>query len=415
MNAPNQFPPLQLGKTDVHLEDFTDSYILFQETTRRYREAYEELAAKFESLTLKLEETNVHLQQSLEEKDRVSNYLNNILDSLSGGVLVVDLDGTITFFNQEAEEITGFEQDKVLGRPYAEIIGLNAGRELSVLHTLDTGHRLSNREKELQRPDGRTTPLGFSTALVRDEAGTTLGALEVFNDLTEVKRLEAEVQRVHTLAALGEMAATVAHEIRNPLGGIAGYAGMRERDLGSEDPNRRLVHKIIEGVARLNRIVSSLLTYTRPLRLNIYPVNLTELVEEATAFFAIDVERSREDIHIERRYADRELTCRIDPEQLQQVILNLLQNAMQAMPEGGTISVDVHAGNSEGIFTISDTGIGMDNDVREKLFTPFFTTKEDGTGLGLVTSKKIIDAHNGQIRVDSEPGRGTQFSISLPQ
>ncbi len=415
MNAPNQLSPLQLGKTDVHLEDFTDSYILFQETTRRYREAYEELAAKFESLTLKLEETNVHLQQSLEEKDRVSNYLNNILDSLSGGVLVVDLDGTITFFNQEAEEITGFEQDKVLGRPYAEIIGLNAGRKLSVLHTLDTGHRLSNREKELQRPDGRTTPLGFSTALVRDEAGTTLGALEVFNDLTEVKRLEAEVQRVHTLAALGEMAATVAHEIRNPLGGIAGYAGMLERDLGSEDPNRRLVHKIIEGVARLNRIVSSLLTYTRPLRLNVHPVNLTELVEEATAFFAIDVERSREDIHIERRYADRKLTCRIDPEQLQQVILNLLQNAMQAMPEGGTISVDVHAGNSEGIFTISDTGIGMDDDVREKLFTPFFTTKEDGTGLGLVTSKKIIDAHNGQIRVDSEPGRGTQFSISLPQ
>ena len=415
MNAPNQLSPLQLGKTDAHLEDFTDSYILFQETTRRYREAYEELAAKFESLTLKLEETNVHLQQSLEEKDRVSNYLNNILDSLSGGVLVVDLDGTITFFNQEAEEITGFEQDKVLGRPYAEIIGLNAGRELSVLHTLDTGHRLSNREKELQRPDGHTTPLGFSTALVRDEAGTTLGALEVFNDLTEVKRLEAEVQRVHTLAALGEMAATVAHEIRNPLGGIAGYAGMLERDLGSEDPNRRLVHKIIEGVARLNRIVSSLLTYTRPLRLNVHPVNLTELVEEATAFFAIDVERSREDIHIERRYADRELTCRIDPEQLQQVILNLLQNAMQAMPEGGTISVDVHAGNSEGIFTISDTGIGMDDDVREKLFTPFFTTKEDGTGLGLVTSKKIIDAHNGQIRVDSEPGRGTQFSISLPQ
>ena len=117
MNSSNQTSPLQLGKTDAQLEDFTDSYILFQETTRRYREAYEELAAKFESLTLKLEETNVHLQQSLEEKDRVSNYLNNILESLSGGVLVVDLNGAITFFNQEAEDITGFEQQKVLGQP----------------------------------------------------------------------------------------------------------------------------------------------------------------------------------------------------------------------------------------------------------------------------------------------------------
>jgi PAS domain S-box-containing protein len=415
MNSSNQTSPLQLGKTDAQLEDFTDSYILFQETTRRYREAYEELAAKFESLTLKLEETNVHLQQSLEEKDRVSNYLNNILESLSGGVLVVDLNGAITFFNQEAEDITGFEQQKVLGQPYAEIIGLNAGRELSVLHTLDTGERLSSREKELRQGDGGTIPLGFSTSLVRDEAGTVLGALEVFNDLTDVKRLEAEVQRVQTLAALGEMAATVAHEIRNPLGGIAGYAGMLERDLDSDDPNRRLVQKITEGVGRLNRIVVSLLNYTRPLRLNVHPVNLVELVEETTAFFAIDIERSREDIHIERRFPDGDLICRIDPEQLQQVILNLLQNAMQAMPEGGAIEVGLRTEGELGVLTISDTGVGMDDEVREKLFTPFFTTKEDGTGLGLVTSKKIIDAHNGQILVDSEPGRGTQFSISLPQ
>jgi PAS domain S-box-containing protein len=329
--------------------------------------------------------------------------------------LVVDLDGEITFFNQEAEDITGFEQAKVLGQPYAEIIGLNAGRNLSVLHTLDTGERLASREKELAQPNGNTIPIGFSTSLVRDEAGTILGALEVFNDLTEVKRLEAEVQRVQTLAALGEMAATVAHEIRNPLGGIAGYAGMLERDLDSDDPNRRLVQKITEGVGRLNRIVVSLLNYTRPLRLNVHPVNLVELLEETTAFFAIDIERSREDIRIERDFPDGDLICRIDPEQLQQVILNLLQNAMQAMPDGGAIAVGLRVEENQGVLSVGDTGIGMADEVREKLFTPFFTTKEDGTGLGLVTSKKIIDAHNGQIRVDSEPGRGTQFSISLPQ
>ena len=286
---------------------------------------------------------------------------------------------------------------------------------MSVLHTLETGERLASQEKELLRADDRAIPLGFSTSLVRDEAGTVLGALEVFNDLTEVKRLEAEVQRVQTLAALGEMAATVAHEIRNPLGGIAGYAGMLERDLAADDPNRRLVHKITEGVGRLNRIVVSLLNYTRPLSLNVHPVNLAALVEETTAFFAIDIERSREDIRIERAFPADELICRVDPEQLQQVILNLLQNAMQAMPEGGAIEVGLRAEGNTGVLIVGDTGVGMDDEVREKLFTPFFTTKEDGTGLGLVTSKKIIDAHNGQIRVDSEPERGTQFSISLPQ
>ena len=190
---------------------------------------------------------------------------------------------------------------------------------------------------------------------------------------------------------------------------------MLERDLASDDPNRRLVHKITEGVGRLNRIVVSLLNYTRPLQLNVHPVNLVELVEETTAFFAIDIERSREDIRIERNYPDGDLICRIDPEQLQQVILNLLQNAMQAMPAGGTIEIGLHAEENSSVLTVGDTGVGMDDEVREKLFTPFFTIKEDGTGLGLVTSKKIIDAHHGQIRVDSEPGRGTRFSISLPQ
>lgn len=415
MTPADSTSPLHLGRSDNQLDNFTDSYILFQETTRKYREAYEQLEAQFESLTVKLEETNVDLQKRVEERDRVTNYLNNILDSISGGVLVVDLDGQITHFNQEAEELTGYEQDQVLGYPYADIIGLADGRQNTAMHTLDTGERLSNKEKSLRRADGRVIPLGFSTSLLRDEQGTVLGVVEVFNDLTEVKRLEAEVQRVNTLAALGEMAATVAHEIRNPLGGIAGYAGMLERDLSSEDPNRRLVHRIIEGVGRLNRIVSSLLTYTRPLRLNAYPVNLVELVEETTAFFEIDLERQRDDITVERSYEDDALVCRLDPEQLQQVILNLLQNATQAMPEGGTLQIRVFAEGELGAFCIGDTGIGMEADVHEKLFTPFFTTKEDGTGLGLVTSKKIVEAHSGTIRVESQVGQGTQFYVHLPQ
>ena len=415
MTPADSTSPLHLGRSDNQLDNFTDSYVLFQETTRKYREAYEQLEAQFESLTLKLEETNIDLQKRVEERDRVTNYLNNILDSMSGGVLVVDMNSQITHFNQEAEELTGYGQDQVLGYPYADIIGLADGRQNTAMHTLDTGERLLNREKSLRRADGRIIPLGFSTSLLRDEQGTVLGVVEVFNDLTEVKRLEAEVQRVNTLAALGEMAATVAHEIRNPLGGIAGYAGMLERDLSSEDPNRRLVHRIVEGVGRLNRIVSSLLTYTRPLRLNAYPVNLVELVEETTAFFEIDIERQRDDITLARSYESDTLICRLDPEQLQQVILNLLQNATQAMPEGGTLQIRVFSEGELNAFCIGDTGIGMETDVQEKLFTPFFTTKEDGTGLGLVTSKKIVEAHNGTIRVESQVGQGTQFYVHLPQ
>lgn len=425
---------LPIGKLDAELEDaFADSYLLFSETTRKYMEAYRQLEEQFESLNLKLEETNNDLRHSLEEKDRVSNYLNNIIESMSGGVLVVDPNGCITLFNQEAETITGCRQDEVLGRPYEQIIGLDAGRNLSVLHTLETGTGLSNQEKDLKRNDGRIMPLGFSTSLVRDTDGNILGAVEVFNDLTEVKRLESQVQRMHTLAALGEMAATVAHEIRNPLGGIAGFAALLERDLEKEDPRRRLVQKITEGVSRLNRIVTSLLSYTRPLNLRTHPVDLATMVEEVTAFFEIDLERHNHTISIHRHHAE-EVVCPIDTEQFQQVILNLLQNATQAMPEGGDIRIQIDTYSSDqgtqGRLQICDSGIGMSTEVQERLFTPFFTTKEDGTGLGLVISKKIIDAHGGSIQVDSQQAltetseivpnpsvegtSGTTFTIYLP-
>ncbi|MCY3762009.1 MAG: PAS domain S-box protein, partial [Gemmatimonadetes bacterium] len=258
-------PTIQ-SREAVDLEESSpESYLFFNETTRKYVQAYRQLEEQFEYLDAKLEETNNQLRQSLEEKDRVSKYLNNILESMSGGVLVLDLEGRITLFNQAAEEITGRSQEEVLGRRYEEVMGENGGGGKSALFTLDSGTGLQTQEKELKRSDGRTIPLGFSSSLVRDHNGEVLGALEAFNDLTEVKRLEAQVQRMNTLAALGEMAATVAHEIRNPLGGIASFANLLERDLDSGDPNRRLVSKITEGVARLNRIVSSLLSYTRPL------------------------------------------------------------------------------------------------------------------------------------------------------
>ena len=420
--APNSMPEhtLDTGKVDTQLEEaFANSYLLFNETTRKYVEAYKQLEEQFEYLNVKLEETNKELRKSLEEKDRVSNYLNNILESMSGGVLVLDLDGKITLFNQAAEEITGRSQEEVLGRTYEEVMGLEGAEEKSALHTLETGSGLTSQEKEHHRRDGGSIPLGFSTSLVRDRQGHVLGVIEAFNDMTEVNRLEAQVRRMHTLAALGEMAATVAHEIRNPLGGIASFANLLERDLDVDDPSRRLVRKITEGVARLNRIVTSLLSYTRPLKLNTHTVSMSDVVEEAAAFFEIDLERNPKDISIKRSYPQTPIHCPVDTEQFQQVILNLLLNATHAMPESGTIDLEISQSTADdaefATLRVGDTGIGIPEDAQEKLFTPFFTTKEDGTGLGLATSKKIVEAHGGRIRVESKPAEGTSFYVDLPK
>lgn len=270
---------------------------------------------------------------------------------------------------------------------------------------------------------------------------------------TERTRLEDQVSRMNTLAALGQMAATVAHEIRNPLGGIAGFAGLLERDLAVDDPRRKWVKKIIEGVSSLNAIVTGLLHYTRPVRLNVHRIDIVSLIEESASFVEIDLAR-RDDqaISIARDYETPGVACLVDPEQMQQVFLNLLQNAAQAMPGGGTITVSVRkAGNGEmgkgsggsggGMgsvgsactsytsytsytshtplqgwveVTVADTGEGMTEEVQRQLFTPFFTTKENGTGLGLATARKIVEAHRGTIRVTSEVGRGSTFAITLP-
>ncbi|OGG56832.1 MAG: hypothetical protein A3F84_10570 [Candidatus Handelsmanbacteria bacterium RIFCSPLOWO2_12_FULL_64_10] len=271
---------------------------------------------------------------------------------------------------------------------------------------------------------------------------------------TERTRLEDQVSRMNTLAALGQMAATVAHEIRNPLGGIAGFAGLLERDLTVDDPRRKWVKRIIEGVSSLNAIVTGLLHYTRPIRLNAHRIDIVNLIEESASFVEIDLAR-RDDqaISIARAYEAPGVACLVDPEQMQQVFLNLLQNAAQAMPDGGTITVSVKKAENRGIVdrgswivdrknqatdhvgkgdesrttndesrnhsgwvevAVADTGEGMPEEVQRQLFTPFFTTKENGTGLGLATARKIVEAHRGTIRVTSEVGRGSTFAIALP-
>jgi signal transduction histidine kinase len=225
------------------------------------------------------------------------------------------------------------------------------------------------------------------------------------------------------------MAATVAHEVKNPLGGIRGFADLLDRDLEEGDPRKKSVEKIIEGVETLDRIVVSLLNYTKAIRLDLHQVEFTSFMDEVIKFFEIDLAREKKKIHINREYPEKELLCRIDPEQFRQVILNLLHNATQAMPHGGKIMVsvneeeksiggpqtylDVQPKAKRIVLRISDTGMGMSKATLDKLFTPFFTTKEHGTGLGLSIVKKIVEAHGGDINVESELGKGTTVIARL--
>ncbi len=422
MPDPQQHPdrPGPLAEARTAPRHPAAQFRLFGQTPRTYRQAYARLEAEFAALSAQLDETNQQLRRSLEEKDRISGYLTDVLDSLSSGVVAVDPTGTVTLFNRAAERIVGCTRQQALGRPYAAVIGDGEAGTSALLRTLQTGVCQRTGEKSVTRADGRQVPLGYSTSLVRDAGGRVLGAVEVFDDLTEVKELEAQLRRAHTLSALGEMAATVAHEIRNPLGGIATFASLLERQLAPDAPQRRLVERISEGVGRLNRIVTSLLDCTRPLRLQPRPVNLIGLVEEAVRFFEAGLTGQTADtgarICVVRRYSGHWLPCRLDVEQFQQVLTNLLRNAAQAMPAGGSIEVSVVPGANGGgpAVAVCDSGPGLAEAVLEKLFSPFFTTKADGTGLGLVTCRRIVEAHGGRIWAENAPGAGARFVVALP-
>ncbi|MCJ7508916.1 MAG: ATP-binding protein [candidate division Zixibacteria bacterium] len=406
------------------LNSFTNSFASFNKITQSLQSAYRSLEEKFENLNQKLEQANRELRQSLAEKDRISNYLNNILESLTSGVLAINLDGKITLFNRAAEEMLGYKSDEVLGKLYPEIIGKNIKEECAATYLLKSKGSVVNQEKEIYARDGRKIPVGYSITLLSDSEGELIGAVEIFFDLTKLRQLEEEVSRVKTLAALGEMAATVAHEVRNPLGGIAGFAALLDRDIPEEDERKRLVKKIIQGVEILNRTVSNLLNYTRVVKLNPTEVDLVKFADEVVAYFNMDISQKMKNITIQRNYPDRRLVCRLDTEQFRQVVLNLLYNAAQSMPNGGKITFTVNDAKSEDgveaiegkiVLEISDCGVGMNKETQAKLFTPFFTTREEGTGLGLSTVKKIVEAHRGDIYIQSEPGKGTKVRVILPK
>jgi signal transduction histidine kinase len=254
--------------------------------------------------------------------------------------------------------------------------------------------------------------------MLRDPGGAPIGAVEIFSDISRIKALEEEMQQAKTMAALGEMAATMAHEIRNPLGAMGMWADLLEREIPAESGSKKLVNRIIEGLGRLNRIVSNLLVYSRPVKPNLRKVALDQVLSETVDFVGIEIERQEQKVKLYKLVDGGPVYVQVDPEKLQQVIMNLSLNAIQAMPSGGTLTVkiDPSSGAKGGYasFSIIDTGSGIAPEHLDKIFDPFFTTKANGTGLGLAIVKKIVESHAGYIDISSVPDKGTTVQVFLP-
>jgi signal transduction histidine kinase len=235
----------------------------------------------------------------------------------------------------------------------------------------------------------------------------------VLRDISEKQKLQVLANRNERMKELGEMAATIAHEIRNPLGGIRGYASLLYRDLSESPHLQEMAASLIEGTKTLEKLVGAILQFSRPTPIQMQSIELGAYLKEIAKFIKMDPALSAS-IHLQMHIPNDPLLAPIDPEMFKSALLNLIYNASQAMPKGGIITLSLMKLDSSCQLAISDTGVGIHEKDRQNLFSPFFTTKQKGNGIGLVEAQKIIQAHRGTIDIRSQLGKGTTVTITLP-
>jgi two-component system sensor histidine kinase AtoS len=387
--------------------------------------AFNEMAAQLFQQRRQLEGANEELRRRFDELEDVKRYTENILASLTNGIVTVDLDGRVVTLNPAAEMLTGFFAGEVTGRYCTELFAQTAEIGEMLMQTLANHVPVTGVTLTLKRRSGAALPVEVSTAPLKGAEGKDLGVVAVLRDLTLVRELEGQLRRSDRLAALGTLAAGLAHEIKNPLTSVLTFS--RHVDRRFDDPSfrekfQRVVPRELE---RINGILERLLELARPVPASFTRIRVAPLLDRAVELFANEIESQR--VQVVRDYARDLPPVAAHEESLYRAIINVVGNALEAMADGGgRLGLRVGwAGPSEGlrpsrggarqvVIEVSDTGGGIRPEDAERLFNPFFTTKERGTGLGLAVTHKIVEDHGGVIDFQTVAGLGTTFRIVLP-
>mgnify|MGYP000170918408 FL=1 len=366
------------------------------------------------------------LQKNLVEKEEVKNYLNDILESLTNGVIVVDRLGRITTFNQTAGNLTGLKPQNCLGKTLKEVFPFDLFENL--VSRLEKNRReTAYQDQDITTPDKKIIHARVSASPVWDNHGGQIGTVLILQDRTDLRQLEELAHRNQRLREMGEMAAGIAHEIRNPLGSIELFASLLKKDLEGDPEKAELVQHIRAGVQNMDRIISTLLLFAKSSQPSRQQCDINLLLAELLD--GLDDIRVPDNIKVVRDFGKEEMLANGDRELLRQVFPNLIRNAIQAMPDGGELRLQTEkalipvSGSESGkdagarkfiTVTVTDTGGGICADDLSKIFNPFFTTKDKGTGLGLAISHNIIKAHQGTIEAVSEEGKSTSSRVKIP-
>jgi PAS domain S-box-containing protein len=331
------------------------------------------------------------------------------------GIVVNDLLGNVLIFNEGASRILGYRQEEVIGLLKVDVLypeGLaHEIKELIYSPAYGGPGILENYETLALPKDGTQVPIWLSARLLRED-GREVGIVGYFRDLRERKRLEEELLRQERLATLGKMVAHISHEIKNPLTIIGGFAQLLAHQEDLPGNGRQKLELISQEVQRLEKFLADLSTYTHTTPTQKVSGDILALIREVISFMEASLQE--QGVTFELSAPEVIAALAFDPGQIRQVLINLFKNSLEAMPHGGVLKVSAAVQEEHLVLTIADTGLGIAPEPLRSLFTPFFSTKEGGTGLGLTICRGLIDQHHGEIAISSEVNRGTTFTIRLP-
>jgi two-component system sensor histidine kinase HydH len=337
-------------------------------------------------------------------------YADEIVAHLPVGLIATDPAGQIAFYNAAAARITGLNLDRLRGRIADETLPQSL---CGLREALERGKTILEQEMACKTPGGHEVPISLSAVRIVNADGDYVGQVLILRDLGEVRRLQDEVRRQEKLAAIGGLAAGVAHEIRNPLSSIKALATFFAGQFATGSAGREAADVMTQEVDRLNRAITELLEFARPTDLKPQEADIPFLIARSLQLVRQDA--ADRAIRIETRIDDALCPVRVDPDRFAQCLLNLHLNAIEAMENGGTLTVCCRSNRGRYLdIEVADTGPGIAPEQREQIFDPYFTTKPKGTGLGLAIVHKIVEAHGGRLTVDSTLGRGSRFTLRLP-
>lgn len=359
----------------------------------------------FHDLVSKLKDKERELEQLRKKAEEraiaIEGYNENILQSVPSGVITLDENLKITKVNISAERILDIKADDIIGKSHSEVFSE------PIIQLLDERKIIERGEISYTTKSGRRIWLGLTLTPLKNAEGKIIGQILIFTDLTQLKAFEAQIALKEKLSSLGEISAGIAHELRNPMGVIAGYTKLLLKKI---DPSLKpTVEAIIKEIQAMDRIISDFLSFARLTTLNISQFNIYNVLNECLSALL----KNRNDIRVNIN-VNKNINIHGDEILLRQTFLNLFQNSIEAMPNGGDLDITLSESKDYYDITISDTGYGIADNIKDKIFLPFFTTKEKGTGLGLAIAQKNIVSHGGSLSIeDSE--KGAIFKIRLPQ